>query len=450
MTPIERPVPSRPSHSPLLPAFAVPNLPPMSPTVLALLVAATVLLVAAGRRHGAGRATFLGVLLTVLLLPGLALQSRLVALGADLPDLARAVAVGGFAWGMLAFVAMLGGMILDPRLRTPAWIALVMVPGAVWAAGTFLAIPWVVLSGVLSPWLGLPALGWAFYAVAATGVWTSFVARKEVVRIVLDDDDAGPDVRRLPSPDRTRVPTLPGDALGEGRPLRVVQITDPHLGPFRSEASLRALCERAVAANPDLVLLTGDYFTVEGAGSPDALGRALEPLRALRGRTFACLGNHDHEAPEAVARGLAHAGVRLLVDEAVVVETAAGRVQIVGLDHRWRGRERHGAILRATPRPTGALRVVLLHDPGAFSALPEGEADLVLSGHTHGGHVGLVSLGLDWTAVHAIAGLPDHGLWARGADRLYVHRGTGHYGFPLRIGVPAEESVLEVVRARTA
>ena len=85
-----------------------------------------------------------------------------------------------------------------------------------------------------------------------------------------------------------------------------------------------------------------------------------------------------------------------------------------------------------------------LHDPGAFIHLPEGEADLVLSGHTHGGQVGLVSLGLPYTMMRAFVKMPDHGLWARGTDRLYVHRGTGHYGFPLRLGVPAEESVLSV------
>ena len=79
-------------------------------------------------------------------------------------------------------------------------------------------------------------------------------------------------------------------------------------------------------------------------------------------------------------------------------------------------------------------------------ALPisEGEADLALSGHTHGGQVGLVSLGLPYTMMRAFVRMPDHGLWARGTDRLYVHRGTGHYGFPLRLGVPAEESVLAV------
>jgi predicted MPP superfamily phosphohydrolase len=53
---------------------------------------------------------------------------------------------------------------------------------------------------------------------------------------------------------------------------------------------------------------------------------------------------------------------------------------------------------------------------------------------------------LPWTFVSAVTSMPDHGLWARGRDRLYVHRGTGHYGFPLRVGVPAEQSLLRIQR----
>jgi predicted MPP superfamily phosphohydrolase len=329
-------------------------------------------------------------------------------------------------------------------------------------------VPWLAVSGVAQLAVAVPTLGWVAYGLALTGLWTSWVPRREVVRIQLESvsppsagepvSDAAPtrDVRRV-RVERSRVSELPS-AVVPGA-LRVVQITDPHLGAFRSEASLRALCARVVAADPDLVLLTGDYYTMEGAGTPDALGRALAPLRALEGRTFACLGNHDHEAPEAVARGLAEAGVELLVDRGVLVETRRGPVQVVGLDHRWtrarppqalapgpqEGPSGHAAVLAACPRPAGVPRIVLLHDPSAFKHLPEGEADLVLSGHTHGGHVGLVSLGLDWTVIGGLSGMPDHGAWARGRDRLYVHRASGHYGFPLRLGVPMEESVLEVV-----
>jgi len=87
---------------------------------------------------------------------------------------------------------------------------------------------------------------------------------------------------------------------------------------------------------------------------------------------------------------------------------------------------------------------VLLHDPGAFVHVPAGDADLVLAGHTHGGQLRLLSLGLPHTIVSALTRIPDHGLWAHGENRMYVHRGTGHYGFPLRVGVPAEESLLRV------
>src|SRR5262249_42511341 len=142
---------------------------------------------------------------------------------------------------------------------------------------------------------------------------------------------------------------------------------------------------------------------------------------------------------------LADAGATLLVDDATVVETAVGPVQIVGMDfHRGRRAERLAAVCERHPRVPGTLRLVLLHDPGAFRHLPEGEGDLVFSGHTHRGQLGLVSLGLPHTVLRLFVDMPDHGLWARGRDRLYVHRGTGHYGFPLRLGVPAEESLLRV------
>jgi predicted MPP superfamily phosphohydrolase len=272
------------------------------------------------------------------------------------------------------------------------------------------------------------------YVLALIGIVQSLTSRREIVDIVVGDGEDVPGVRRMP-----------GSRARATRPLRIVQITDPHLGPFMSVERLRRICERAVVRQPDLVFLTGDFLTMESQGDPLLLGRALEPLRALPGRVFACRGNHDHEAPETVARALEHAGVRLLVDETANVDTEAGPVQVLGIDFAWQNRKLYlEQVCREHPRAPGRLRLVLLHDPGAFKHLPPGEADLVLSGHTHGGQVGLLSLGLSWTMLRVLMNAPDHGFWARGTDRLYVHRGTGHYGFPLRLGVPAEESLLRV------
>jgi predicted MPP superfamily phosphohydrolase len=319
--------------------------------------------------------------------------------------------------------------LVRPRLR-PSWYRLaVSIPASFFAAGTLLGFPWAILSALgFHPWAP-----WLPYAVALAGVVDSLFVRDEEVDLVLDGA-AMDGLRRAPR--------------GNGRsarPLRIVQITDPHLGPFMPVARLRAICERAVAKQPDLVLLTGDFLTMESQESASYLAEALSPLRSLPGRVFACRGNHDLEAPAVVAEACARAGVRLLIDEATVVDTGAGKVELVGFDFRFRGRAEHiTRICAEHPRREGELRIALLHDPGAFKHVPEGSADLVLSGHTHGGQLGLLWLGLEATVVSALTSLPDHGFWGLGKNRLYVHRGTGHYGFPLRVGVPAEQSVLAV------
>ena len=320
--------------------------------------------------------------------------------------------------------------LIRPSMRGLSYRVLISIPGALFGAGTLLAFPWVLL-GLFG--LELPAV-WAPYAVAVLGVLQSLRSAEEQVHLMVADGESVPELKRHPM-----------QASVTGRPLSIVQITDPHLGPFMSVARLRRICERAVERNPDLVLLTGDFLTMESQSDPALLAAALAPLAELPGRCFACLGNHDHEAPDTVRSALERAGVILLVDDARELVTAAGPIQILGLDFVWRERKQHLARVCAEhPRIPEHLRIVLLHDPGAFRHLPEGEADLALSGHTHGGQIGLVSLGLDWTLMRVFVKAPDHGFWARGNDRLYVHRGTGHYGFPLRLGVPGEQSLLFV------
>ena len=320
-----------------------------------------------------------------------------------------------------------------PRLRPLVYRLLVSWPAAFFSAGTLLSLPWALaLAFGFHPWAP-----WLPYALGAIGVLQSLTANEEEIDLVIGDPGGNASV--LPHPR--------GTARVE-RPLRIVQITDPHLGPFMSVARLRRIAARAVAKAPDVIFLTGDFLTMESQADPTALTQAFEPLRAMSGKVFACHGNHDHEAPQTVARALAENGVRLLVDDECTLETEAGPLQIVGPDFVWRDREAHLArVCKEHPRKPGMTRIILLHDPGAFKHLPEGEGDLVLSGHTHGGQVGLLSLGLSWTFLRLFGlKLPDHGFWARGRDRLYVHRGTGHYGFPLRLGVPSEESIVRVHR----
>jgi uncharacterized protein len=389
----------------------------MSAFFLASLAGWLLVVIAAGllrsRAYAIFRAVTLGLhtLITAALWPALAWAAPLVVL-------------------LHSTVYLHSLALIRPAMRPWPYRALISLPAAWFAAGTLLALPWALVRATGSE----PPAPWLPYAIALVGLVQSLTTKREEVDVVVADGHAGDGVRRHPR--------------GAGRverPLRIVQITDPHLGPFMSQRRLKKICERALERRPDLVLLTGDFLTMESQRDPALLGGALAPLRALEGRVFACLGNHDHEAPEVVRSALASAGVRLLVDQAELVDTEAGRVQVVGMDFHWRRRkERLAQACERLPRVPGALRLVLLHDPGAFRHLPAGEADLVLSGHTHGGQVGCLSLGLPWTMLRVLMNAPDHGFWARATDRLYVHRGTGHYGFPLRLGVPAEESLLRV------
>lgn len=344
-------------------------------------------------------------------------------------------------WAQLPFLVLQGLLVLHlallarPRLR-PLWFrALISVPALTFAAGTMLALPWAIVAA-----LGFTPYGWFLpYGLALIGLWQSLRNPRRAVDVVLDGASVPELVRYRSAP--------PNEGASRERPLTIAQITDPHLGPFMSPARLRGICARAAAERPDLVLITGDLLTMESQRSVDALAHALEPLAAkeLEGRVFACYGNHDHEARQTVNQALERVGARLLVDESTLVDTELGPVEIVGADFRFRGREEQLQALfsRLGPRRPGLPRILMLHDPGAFRLVPEGAAELTLSGHTHGGQLGLVSLGLSWTIV-ALSKIPDHGLWARGRGRLYVHRGTGHYGFPLRVGVPGEEGALRV------
>lgn len=355
-----------------------------------------------------------------------------------------------FVFGMVAAASHLVAL-TRPRLRPSPFRYLISLPGMTFIAGGALAGLWLLVLlpirlalSAFSAEEALDALRWLDFAplaIAVLSVVTSSRPVEEVVRIAIASD--GPDeVTRLPV-ERYRRSRRPKPLAA--RPLHLVQITDPHLGPWQPVRKLRRCIADLVADRPDLVLLTGDFLTMEGAGSPGALAEALTPLRELPGRCFAVFGNHDHEAPEEVRQALESNGIQLLLDDEVVVETELGPVQILGIDYRGRGRKEHiESVLARWPRREGCLRLVLLHDPSAFKHVPKGQADLVLSGHTHGGQLGLVSFGFDWTILRRTA-WPDHGLFAHGSNRLYVHRGTGFYGFPLRVGVPGEASRLELV-----
>jgi predicted MPP superfamily phosphohydrolase len=232
--------------------------------------------------------------------------------------------------------------------------------------------------------------------------------------------------------------------------LRVAHLSDIHVGGAMDRRRLAQVAALTESARPDLIVHTGDFLTHRGGDFDAPLYEALSRLRAPYGQ-WACLGNHDFDDPERLERKLREAGVTLLRNRLAHIAVAGQPLEIGGLDYLFAGAQRavlYQRILTSWPAQQ-APRLLLNHDPSSFAALPDDCADLVLSGHTHGGHIGIqLSPGHAITVV-GLAGIPDQGVFRRGDLRLFVTRCVGFYGYPMRVGIPPEIALL-VLRAPTA
>lgn len=229
--------------------------------------------------------------------------------------------------------------------------------------------------------------------------------------------------------------------------LRIVHVSDLHVGPLAHGPSLLAALDAATALDPDLVCVTGDLVDSRFADLEHWMPQ-LARLRARHG-VFAILGNHDAAAGKArVADAVRrHTGWRLLRDEVVAVDLPAGRLHIAGFEDRPLRHARRALPAFLTGLPTDAPTILLIHHPGLFETVA-GSAPLVLAGHTHGGQVavpGLPRLNLARLTMTRF----DAGTFAAGGSVLHVSRGLGVSGQRLRIAVPCEITVI-TLRAATA
>jgi predicted MPP superfamily phosphohydrolase len=230
--------------------------------------------------------------------------------------------------------------------------------------------------------------------------------------------------------------------------LRVAHLSDIHVGGSMNRERLLRVAELTNAARPDLVVHTGDFLTHRSGDFDQPLYEGLARIRADLGQ-WACLGNHDYENPEQLVRRLRAAGVRTLRGEHVGIPVAGMELEIGGLDFASAHRtapDVYVRMMRDWPQRDGKPRLLLNHDPSAFALLPQGCADLVCSGHTHGGHVG-VQVGHTAVTVIGLVGIPDQGIFTRADMRMFVTRCVGFYGYPIRLGIPPEIALLTIRKA---
>lgn len=229
--------------------------------------------------------------------------------------------------------------------------------------------------------------------------------------------------------------------------FRIGQITDCHVGAFIEPSYIRRAVQVMNEAKVDLQVMTGDL--IDELGQLDETMAALGSCQAQHGM-LAILGNHEHwrglKPIRKAYEDLAQKGgpVRLLVDEAHVLEHAGHKVRVVGVDYPMGDRLRLNKEDRMRRSAETAFRgaaadeflLCLSHHPDFFSFASDKGARLTLSGHTHGGQVAFFGIpAFGFAFKHAL------GRYQLGDNHLYVSGGTGHW-LPFRVGVPAEVTVL--------
>jgi len=247
----------------------------------------------------------------------------------------------------------------------------------------------------------------------------------------------GPYVRRVDIPVEGLAPDLDG--------LRIVQISDLHVGPMMRLAYVQRVVDMTKELAPDLIALTGDIVD----GSVARLAPQVAPLEALTSgdRAFFVLGNHDYYS--GAAPWTAHferMGFRVLRNAHVTLERGAARLVIGGvIDFAARmsdpeARPRPDLAADGQARP--AFRLLLAHNPKIAPLAEQAGFDLQLSGHTHAGQF------FPWMYIVRLVHRPHSaGLSRRGRLWVYVSAGTGTWGPPVRLGTRPELTLLRIVAA---
>jgi predicted MPP superfamily phosphohydrolase len=245
---------------------------------------------------------------------------------------------------------------------------------------------------------------------------------------------------------RIHIPRLPAALRG----FRIAQLSDIHIGPFMPEEEIRRYVAIANALKPDLIVLTGDYVIFDPTTSRAVVG-ALSGLRAPHG-VYGCLGNHDAWArcEDELTALFAQTGTRILRHEAVKIAVPGGSFNLMGVDFQTRRAFGSSPIVRQFLEGVNGLmapdqvNILLSHNPDTFDRAAELGIDFSLAGHTHGGQAALEFISPEIAPSRLVTPYVA-GRFERPGGQLYVNRGIGTIGVPIRIGAPPEISVFELV-----
>jgi uncharacterized protein len=244
--------------------------------------------------------------------------------------------------------------------------------------------------------------------------------------------------------------------------LRIAQLSDIHSGSFFNKTAVKGGVEMVLKEKPDLILFTGDLVNNESREVNEYID-VFNKLRAPLG-VYSITGNHDYgdykSWPDQAAKKKnfidlmeAHRllGFDLLMNENRSLRQNGESLAIIGIENWGAGRfSKYGKLAVAYAGiEEASIKILLSHDPSHWDAQvrPQyGDIDLTLSGHTHGFQFGVEIGNFKWSPSQ-YAYKQWAGLYQEGNQYLYVNRGFGYIGYPGRVGMPPEITILELTRA---
>jgi predicted MPP superfamily phosphohydrolase len=244
------------------------------------------------------------------------------------------------------------------------------------------------------------------------------------------------------------IPRLP--VFFEG--FRIAQLSDIHIGPFMPEDEIRKYVAIANALKPDLTVVTGDFVTSDPR-TQEPVVAALAGLHAPFG-VYGCLGNHDawSGVEDSITELFRQVGIRILRTERVAIRGGGDEINLLGVDFQ---SERRFGPSAAVPKllaniegliTRDRVNILLSHNPDTFDRAAELGIELSLAGHTHGGQAALEFISPE-IAPSRLATPYVSGLFQKPGGQLYVNRGIGTIGIPIRVGAPPEITLYELKRA---
>lgn len=256
------------------------------------------------------------------------------------------------------------------------------------------------------------------------------------------------------------LPNLPSDFNG----IKIVQISDIHLGSFVSTAPLEEAIKIIVEQNADVIFFTGDLVNNETAETMQFM-EVLSKIKAPMG-VYSILGNHDYgdyiswETKSAKNKNLqdmkdAHAqiGWRLLMNEHIALKKGDSEIALLGIEN-WGGNlhfPKYGDMKKAYEGTEKyPVKLLLSHDPSHWNMQVTEEfkdVDITFSGHTHGFQFGIEIPGLIKWSPSQFVYKQWAGLYSKDNQHLYVNRGLGFLGYPGRVGIMPEITVMELVNS---